>query len=210
MAKRSSTKVEKGKTRKVRSHGSKQKPCCRICNKSGHYASKCPSLAGKLLEAIRKTTNTADIATFLSSNKKAHVAGMLFKPKKTLKRHARGVAWYRSAKSDSCRRREKPAKTMKKSMKKTPRIRKRPLKCKQTRPFTERETMQHYAALKKSGWAWCPKVCHRCGGPVMACTWLESQERGWSSVCFSNETEVPVTLPLAFKHDNLVFTRQRL
>ena len=177
-----------GTKKKVRSHGTKEKPCCRICKKRGHYASKCPSLARRLLDAIRKTTNTSDIANFLSSNKKAHVDGMVFKPKRTLKKRARGLAWHRSPETDASRRKQTAkAKGMKRSPKTKLSVRQRPLKSKSRRPFTERETKNAYFALKKSGWAWTPQQCHNCGGSVVSCAWLKSAERGWGSwfKCFS-------------------------
>jgi len=148
----------------------------------GSVKSVVTSLARRLLDAIRKTTNTSDIANFLSSNKKAHVDGMVFKPKRTLKKRARGLAWHRSPETDASRRKQTAkAKGMKRSPKTKLSVRQRPLKSKSRRPFTERETKNAYFALKKSAWAWTPQQCHNCGGSVVSCAWLKSAERGWGS-----------------------------
>ena len=70
------------------------------CGKEGQTRSgACPSLAQKLLKAVRKHANSAQSKAFLDQHATAHVLHMSGKPKKTLKRRSRGKAWHKLPKN---------------------------------------------------------------------------------------------------------------
>ena len=69
-----------------RSKGTKKCPTCRFCGKSEHYSASCPALATRLLQAVRKTSGSKQIAEFLEENSAAKIQGLSKKPQRTLKR----------------------------------------------------------------------------------------------------------------------------
>ena len=167
-----------------RSKGTKAQPTCRVCSKTGHYASKSPKLAKQLLQAVKKTAGAGQIVSFLQKNGTAKIQGLQNKPKRTLKRAKgkrkpnRGAPWSKTrAKASQKDERKTRARTrrQKKTTKRRPRAMKMPWN---KAEITAKASKAAYRKLLADRWAWKPPLC-QCGSKFQEVPWRTCLSRGF-------------------------------
>ena len=172
---------------KRRSVGSKKEPTCSVCHSRKHYGSSCPKLAQKLLQAVRRKSGLQSIVTAVEERSVLTVLEAKKKPKKTLKRRARGNA----ALAKKCRQTGSKTRKKKGSQKanavrdkaRTPRATKKIA----AESLTGKQTKQAYTALMKAKWLWKPGTCP-CGGRLLLCRQATNRLRG-AGRCFYRCTD---------------------
>ena len=179
-----------------RSKGTKSEPSCRVCSQTGHYASKCPQLATKLLQAVKKTAGAEQIVSFLQTRgtaRTAKIQGLQNRPKRTLKRAKgkrkpnRGAPWSkkRAAASNKSERKAR-ARTRRQSIKskRRPRAMKVPWN---KAEITAKASKAAYRRLVADRWAWKPPRC-QCGSKFHEVPWRTCLSRGYGRLfvrCYS-------------------------
>ena len=147
-----------------RSIVTKKAPTCKTCHQHGHYSSKCPVLAQKLLSALRQSMRSDQIAEAVSSGTLG-LKSTAMKAMKTLKRRSRGL---RHVQPTRCKRGKKAAEKNRAAEKgRKPRPKKQ-----ETIP-RRKTTFRAYAALRKARWLRKPPRC-RCGGAFRLCSFSSS------------------------------------
>lgn len=152
--------------KKPRSHGTKKSPTCSVCHKKGHYGTKCPVLAQKLLQAVVKKSGVPNLKAAVAKQTTLTLLEAPKKNLKTLKRRSRGFAGggkkFRATMSAKTKRglQRKRQNKMRNADRKP-----RAMKTQAGGRYSHSDTKKAFDFLMKAGWLQKPCACS-CGGSL--------------------------------------------